>query len=166
MALGAQDVRVTTAAGSSDPQTITVNQIQPGLLAPATLKVGEKQYTEALFSDGTTFALPAGAMPSGIARPARPGETIVLYGVGFGTVTPDPGAGNIVANDNSLVFPLQIFFGGTPAVVSYAGLAPGMIGLYQFNVVVPDTAPGDAVPLTFSVGPSTGQQVLYTAVQQ
>ena len=53
-----------------------------------------------------------------------------------------------------------------PAAVSYAGLAPGMIGLYQFNVVVPDTAPGDAVPLTFSVGLSTGQQVLYTAVQQ
>lgn len=166
VALGSQDVRVTTAAGSSDPQTITVNQIQPGLLAPAALKVGDKQYTEALFSDGATFALPAGAMPSGIARPARPGETIVLYGVGFGTVTPDPGAGNIVANDNSLVFPVQIFFGGTPAVVSYAGLAPGMIGLYQFNVVVPDTAPGDAVPLTFSVGPSTGQQVLYTAVQE
>ena len=53
-----------------------------------------------------------------------------------------------------------------PAAVSYAGLAPGMIGLYQFNVVVPDTAPGDAVPLTFSVGFLTGQQVLYTAVQQ
>jgi uncharacterized protein (TIGR03437 family) len=45
-------------------------------------------------------------------------------------------------------------------------LSPGMIGLYQFNVVVPDTTPGDAVPLTFSVGPSAGQQVLYTAVQR
>ncbi len=166
VALGAQDIRVTTAAGSSDPQTITVNQIQPGLLAPTSLKVDGKQYTEALFTDGSTFALPAGAMPSGIARPAHPGETIVLYGVGFGSVTPDPGAGNIVADDNSLILPFQVYFGGMPAAVSYAGLAPGMIGLYQFNVVVPDTAPGDAVPLTFSVGLNTGQQVLYTAVQQ
>ena len=157
---------MTTATGSSDPQTITVNQVQPGLLAPASLNVDGKQYTEALFTDGTTFALPAGAMPSGIARPARPGETIVLYGVGFGGVTPDPGAGNIVADGNSLILPFQVYFGGMPAAVSYAGLAPGMIGLYQFNVVVPDTAPGDAVPLTFSVGLSTGQQVLYTAVQQ
>lgn len=164
--LGPQEIRVTTAAGASDPQTITVNQVQPGLLAPASLNMGGKQYTEALFPDGATFALPAGAMPSGVARPARPGDTIILYGVGFGAVTPDPGAGNIVANDNSLIMPFQVFIGGMPAAVSYAGLAPGMIGLYQFNVVVPDTAPGDAVPLTFSVGPSDGQQVLYTAVQK
>ena len=59
--LGPQEVRVTTAAGASDPQTITVNQVQPGLLAPASLKLGDKQYTEAVFPDGTTFALPAGA---------------------------------------------------------------------------------------------------------
>jgi uncharacterized protein (TIGR03437 family) len=164
--LGTQQVRVTTAAGASDPQTIAVNQVQPGLLAPAALNINGKQYTEAIFPDGATFALPAGAMPSGVARPARPGETIILYGIGFGAVTPDPGAGNIVANDNSLVFSFQVFIGGMPAAVSYAGLAPGMIGLYQFNVVVPDAAPGDAVPLTFSVGPSSGQQVLYTALQK
>ncbi|MBZ5672989.1 MAG: IPT/TIG domain-containing protein [Acidobacteriia bacterium] len=167
--LGPQDIRVTTSAGASDPQTIAVNQVQPGLLAPAALKVGDKQYTEAIFPDGTTLALPAAvaaAMQGSPARAPRPGETIVLYGVGFGTVTPDPGAGTIVANDNSLTLPFQIFFGGKPATVSYAGLAPGMIGLYQFNVVVPDTTPGDAVPLTFAVGLNTGQQVLYTAVQR
>jgi uncharacterized protein (TIGR03437 family) len=164
VALGLQEIRVTTASGASDPQTVAVNQVQPGLLAPASLKVGDKQYTEAVFTDGITFALPPGTMQGG--RPPRPGETIVLYGVGFGTVTPDPGAGNIVANDNGLIMPFQVFFAGKPAAVSYAGLAPGMIGLYQFNVVVPDTTPGDAVPLTFSVGLSTGQQVLYTAVQQ
>lgn len=167
--LGPQDVRVTTSAGASDPQTITVNLVQPGLLAPASLKVGDKQYTEAIFPDGTTLALPAAAasaMQGSPARAPRPGDTIVLYGVGFGTVTPDPGAGTIVANDNSLVLQFQVFFGGKPATVSYAGLAPGMIGLYQFNVVVPDTTPGDAVPLTFEVGSNGGQQVLYTAVQQ
>jgi uncharacterized protein (TIGR03437 family) len=163
--LGPQDVRVTTAAGTSDPQTIAVNQVQPGLLAPAALNIDGKQYTEAIFADGVTFALPSSAMPSGVARPARPGDTIVLYGVGFGAVTPDPGAGNIVQGGNSLVFPFQVFFGGVPGAVSYAGLAPGMIGLYQFNVVVPNTPPGDAVPVTFSVGLNTGQQVLYTAVQ-
>ena len=99
-AVSAQDVRVTTAAGTSDPQTIAVNQIEPGLLAPATLKIGGKQYTEALFTDEATFVLPAasGAMPSGVScLVARPGDTIVLYGVGFGTVTPDPGIGKIVA---------------------------------------------------------------------
>jgi uncharacterized protein (TIGR03437 family) len=164
--LGPQEVRVATAAGASDPQTITVNQVQPGLLAPASLKLGDKQYTEAVFPDGTTFALPAGAMQGGVARPARPGDTVVLYGVGFGPVTPDAAAGDIVQHDNDLVLSFQVFFGGMRAAVSYAGLAPGTVGLYQFNVVVPDTAAGDAVPLTFAVNGSAGQQLLYTAVQQ
>ncbi len=164
--LGPQEVRVTTAAGASDPQTITVNQVQPGLLAPASLKLGDKQYTEAVFPNGTTFALPAGAMQGGVARPARPGDTVVLYGVGFGPVTPDAAAGDIVQHDNNLILSFQVFVGGMPAAVTYAGLAPGTVGLYQFNVVVPDTAAGDAVPLTFAVNGSAGQQVLYTAVQQ
>ena len=162
--LGPQEIRAVTTAGTSDPQMITVNEVQPGLLAPASLKLGGKQYTEALSPDGSALILPAGAMQGGAARPARPGDTIVLYGVGFGKVTPNAIAGDIVADDNSLILPFQVFFGGMPATVNYAGLAPGTIGLYQFNVVVPNTAPGDAVPLTFAVGVSTGQQVLYTAV--
>jgi uncharacterized protein (TIGR03437 family) len=162
--LGPQEVRAITTGGTSEPQMITVNEVQPGLLAPATLQLGGRQYTEALSPDGSALILPAGAMQDSAARPARPGDTIVLYGVGFGKVTPDVTAGNIVTSDNSLILPFQVFFGGMPATVSYAGLAPGSIGLYQFNVVVPDTAPGDAVPLTFAVGVRSGQQVLYTAV--
>ena len=174
-ALGSQEVRVINGGVASSPQSIMVNQVQPGLLAPSSLMLGNKQYTEAVFADGTTLALPAGTAAAAIqgslqgatARPARPGETMVLYGVGFGPVTPDDGAGDVVQHDNTLVLPFQVFFGGTPAQVSYSGLAPGTVGLYQFNVVVPDTAPsGDAVPLTFAVNGSVGQQVLYTAVQQ
>ena len=143
-----------------------MNQVQPGLLAPSSLKMGDKQYTQAVFPDGTTMALPAGMSQGAQARPARPGETMVFYGVGFGPVTPDQGAGDVVQSGNTLLLPFQVFFGGKSAAVSYAGLAPGTVGLYQFNVVVPDAAEGDAVPLTFSVGGATGQQALYTAVQQ
>ena len=111
-------------------------------------------------------ALPSGAMQGSAGRPARPGETIVLYGVGFGPVTPNIGAGDTVKDLNSLVLPFQIYLGGMPASIRYAGLATGMVGLYQFNIVVPETATGDAVPLTFALGTSTGQQVLYTAVEK
>lgn len=163
--VGPQELRVTTAAGASNSQMITVNEIQPGLLAPASLVIGGKQYTEA-FSPDWTLSLPAGAMAGATAHPARPGDTIVLYGVGFGPVTPNIEAGDRVQQLNSLTLPFQVFLGGVPATVSYAGLAPGMVGLYQFNVVVPDTDPGDAVPLTFTLGVSSGQQVLYTALQK
>jgi uncharacterized protein (TIGR03437 family) len=41
--------------------------------------------------------------------------------------------------------------GGKPAVVHFAGLAPGFVGLYQVNVQIPDgLAPGPAVPLVLT----------------
>jgi uncharacterized protein (TIGR03437 family) len=59
---------------------------------------------------------------------------------------------------------LQVSLGGAPATVSYAGLAPGFVGLYQFNIVVPNVAPSDAVPLTFTLGGFSGSQTLFIAV--
>jgi uncharacterized protein (TIGR03437 family) len=48
---------------------------------------------------------------------------------------------------------LQILFAQTPAQeIPYAYLAPGSVGRYQFNVVVPAVPDGDLVPLTFSLG--------------
>ena len=46
------------------------------------------------------------------------------------------------------------------------GLAPGYVGLYQFNVVVPAVADSDVVPFTFTLGGAGGGQALYTAVHQ
>jgi uncharacterized protein (TIGR03437 family) len=40
--------------------------------------------------------------------------------------------------------------------VSFSGLAPGFVGLYQVNVLVPaDVAAGSAVPVTISIGGAT-----------
>jgi uncharacterized protein (TIGR03437 family) len=60
---------------------------------------------------------------------------------------------------------LQVFFGGIPATVSYAGFAPGYVGLYQFNVLVPSVAASDSVPLTFTLGGAPGPQNLVIAIQ-
>jgi uncharacterized protein (TIGR03437 family) len=38
------------------------------------------------------------------------------------------------------------------------------LGLYQFNVVVPNVAASDSVPVTFSLGGTTGTQKLITAI--
>jgi uncharacterized protein (TIGR03437 family) len=38
------------------------------------------------------------------------------------------------------------------------------VGLYQFNVMVPNVAANDFEPVTFSVGGVQGQQTLFTAV--
>jgi uncharacterized protein (TIGR03437 family) len=161
---GMQQVTVSTAAGTSAAYTVTVNPTQPGLLAPAAFKVNGQQYAGATFPDGVTFVAPAGAIPGVNSRPAKPGETIILYGVGFGAVTPDIPAGQIVQQQNTLSLPFQVTFGETAATLVYDGLAPNAVGLYQFNVVVPNVANSDAVPLKFSLGGVLGTQTLYVAV--
>jgi uncharacterized protein (TIGR03437 family) len=164
---GAQQMTVTNASGTSSSYAITVNPLQPGLLAPPTFLVGGKQYLVAQFSDGS-FVLPPNAIAGVASRQAKPGETIVIYGVGFGPVL-DSGnqnipAGNIVTAANKLSNSLAMSFGGTAATLSYFGLAPNFVGLYQFNVVVPNVANSDLVPLTFQLNGAAGTQTLFTAV--
>ena len=161
---GAQALTITTGAGTSTPINVQVNATQPGFNAPAAFKVGTGQYAAALFPDNVTFALPAGAVPGVPSRPARPGETLTLYGVGFGAVTPAIPAGQIAAGTNTLALPLAVSIGGNHATVSYAGLAPGGVGLYQANIVIPAVPPGDAVPLTFTLGSVAGAQSLFLAI--
>ena len=99
-----------------------------------------------------------------ISRPAQPGDVITLYGVGFGSVTPSISAGQIVQQSNTLTAPLHVLFGGAEATVEYDGLAPSAVGLYQFNVVVPNVAASNAVPLTFTLAGVAGTQTLYITV--
>jgi uncharacterized protein (TIGR03437 family) len=55
-------------------------------------------------------------------------------------------------------------FGSTQANLTYAGLAPSFVGLYQFNIVVPNVANSDLVPVTFTLNGQSGAQTLFTAV--
>jgi uncharacterized protein (TIGR03437 family) len=157
-------ITLSNANGTSDGFPIYVNPTQPGLLAPPTFTVGSKQYVAALFSDGQTFAVPQNAIKGVASRPALVGETLIIYGVGFGLVTGGFTAGTIVTAQNALTSPMQFFFGSTPVTPSYAGLAPSFTGLYQFNVVVPSVAANTALPLSFTLGGVKGGQTLYIAV--
>jgi uncharacterized protein (TIGR03437 family) len=161
---GPQPVVVTTAKGTSEPFLVSVNQTEPGFLAPSAFAVNGNQYVAALFSDGATYVLPPGAIPGVASRQAKPGDTILMYGVGFGAVTPSIPAGQVVQQSNSLALPFQIMFGSTPATLTYFGLAPNNVGLYQFDVVVPNVSNSDLVPITFTLGGVSGSQTLYTAV--
>jgi uncharacterized protein (TIGR03437 family) len=162
---GSQSLVVTTPYGASSGYTVNVSATQPGVLAPGSFMVGGKQYVAALFSDGSTFVAPPGAIAGVTSRQAKPGEVITIYGVGFGMVTPNIPAGQIVQQSNTVASPVQFQFGGTAAIANYSGLASTQVGLYQFNVIVPNVANSDAVPLTFTQNQSAvTTQTLYTAV--
>ncbi len=161
---GAQAITVTNANGTSDKFWLIVNPTQPGLLAPPSFTISGKQYLAAILSDGS-FALPANAIPGVATRPAHAGETITIYGVGFGPVSGGITAGTIVTQQNSLTTPLQFVFNTTSVTPVYYGLAPSFTGLYQFNVVVPTAGVNNALPISFSLGGAKGSQTLYIAVQ-
>jgi uncharacterized protein (TIGR03437 family) len=162
---GPLQLTVTNANGASGPVNLTVNATEPGLLAPPSFKVGANQYVVAQHSDGS-YVLPVGAIAGVTSSPAQPGETVVIYGVGFGSVVPSILAGEIVTQDNQLAASFDMLFEKTSAHLAYFGLAPNFVGLYQFNVVVPAVANNDLVPLTFKLGGTAGAQTLFTAVQQ
>jgi uncharacterized protein (TIGR03437 family) len=171
--LGAAQLTLSNGPATSAGFPVTVTATQPGLLAPASFSVMgggpfggvQNQYVVAQLPDGT-FVLPAGAIPGVASRPAKPGDTIVIYGTGFGPVNLNIPAGQIVTQVNNLVASVQILFGNTSARLSYFGLAPNLIGLYQFNVVVPAVPDNNLTPLTFTLSGAGGAQTLYTAVHQ
>lgn len=162
---GPMQVTVQNQTRTSNSYPLTVNPVEPGMLAPAAFKINGIQYVAAILVDGT-FAIPTGAIPGVASRPAHPGETIVIYGLGFGPVTPNIQAGTVVSQANTLASPLQILIGSVPVVPSFDGLAPASTALYQFNVPVPQIPDSDAVPLTFNLGGVAGTQTLYIAVHQ
>jgi uncharacterized protein (TIGR03437 family) len=162
---GAWQLTLSSGSLAGTPANITVNATEPGLLAPPSFLAGGNQYVVAQLPDGT-YVLPAGAIAGVSSRPAKPGETIVIYGIGFGAVVPNTPAGQIAPASSQLVGSLKILFGQTAAQVKYAGLAPGLLGLYQFNVVVPPVADNAVEPLAFTLGGVPGSQTLYTAVHK
>jgi uncharacterized protein (TIGR03437 family) len=161
---GPQPIVVTTPGGSSIPYTINVNATEPGLLAPLSFVIGGKQNVVALFSNTLTYVLPVAVSGIATAR-AKPGDSITLYGIGFGPVTPNIVAGQIVQQVNQVQADFAITFANVSATVTYAGLVPEIVGLFQFNVVVPNIAASDAVPVAFTLGGVSGTQNLVIAIQ-
>jgi uncharacterized protein (TIGR03437 family) len=139
---GPLNLTVTRGDCPSSAFSVQKAAIAGGLLAPSVFNIGGTQYIAALYQDGFTFVGAPGLIAGVPFRAAAPGDTITLYGIGFGDVAPSIPPGTIVSTENTLRG-LTISFGSTPATVTYAGLAPNAVGLYQFNLTVPNVDTGD-----------------------
>lgn len=163
IASGPIPVRVKTPGGETAAATITGAPRAPGILAPAQfVSTTGRRYVGALFPDGTTFVGPTGLVPGANFRGARPGDRVLVYGVGFGATDPAKPAGQVVTG-TSTVPGLQIRIGDQPVTFEYGGLAPNFVGLYQFNLVVPNLAAGD-YPIVMTVGSISTQSNLFFTV--
>ena len=128
-ATGPVDVQVSNCAGSSATFTAQKADLSPGLLAAA--------------DTGKVYAFDAATFD--VLDQVQPGSTIVLYGIGFGATDPAFAAGNVVDAQNRVTGNLKITIGGVEVPqsdIGYAGLLPPFVGLYQFNVTVPNVPAG------------------------
>jgi uncharacterized protein (TIGR03437 family) len=92
------------------------------------------------------------------STPAVPGETILLFGNGFGP-TSSPVTTTSLSQFGSLPTLPVVKIGGAVATVQFAGLISA--GLYQFNVVVPPgAAKGDSTIISTYNGASTQAGIL------
>ena len=104
------------------------------------------------FAGPRVVAAPVGGFIG--SRPARAGEVLEIFATGLGPVTnpPQTGAGALAYPVSVTVEPVSVRIGDEPMRVTFAGLAPAFVGLYQVNVeLVGDIASGDAVPLVVEV---------------
>ncbi len=155
-AVGPVQVQVTTAQQASNSFTV-----QKAAFAPAFLTLGPTSVA-ALHADYSLVGA-ANLVPGAVTTPAKPGETILLYGVGFGPLNPPQAAGQAVPGAVPLANDVQITIGGAAATASFAGLVQS--GLYQFNVTVPNLANGDAKVMATIGGVSTQTGVVLTVQQ-
>jgi uncharacterized protein (TIGR03437 family) len=127
--------------------------------APAFFTFAGGAYVAALHADYSLVGAP-GLLPGAVTQPARPGETILLYGTGFGPTNPPLPTGQLVTTLAPLPDLPQIKIGGIAATVAFAGLVGP--GLYQFNVTVPSLPGGDAAVLATIGGVATQTGVSVT----
>ncbi len=133
-------VQVTVNGQTSTPRTVFIDPVSPGIF---TAVPGGSGAGAILHADGSlvTSQDPIGA-----------GEVIVIFCTGLGEVDP-PLASGIPAGLHRTITPVTVTIDGVPAAVQFDGMAPGFVGLYQVNAVVPaSTRRSSTIPIVLSIG--------------
>jgi uncharacterized protein (TIGR03437 family) len=96
-------------------------------------------------------------------NPAVPGTTVVqIFCTGLGAVTNQPASGSpaLASPPAETTTTPTVTVAGLPAVVRFSGLAPGYVGLYEVNAMLPAAAPaGTAIPVVISIGDAISNTV-------
>jgi uncharacterized protein (TIGR03437 family) len=125
---GAHTLHIQSAFGFGQ-QTVTVSPVAPAIFQVGSPTVG------AVTNQDNTLNTPS--------NPLVRGQTLVIYCTGLGALT----------GQGTALTPVAVVLNGQELPPSYAGQTPGSPGLYQVNVVIPDsTPPSLALSLTLKQG--------------
>lgn len=136
---GSATLLVSTNGIKSNQMSISVQAAAPGLFVSGSHAIVQN----------SDFTL------NSSSNPAKAGDIIMAYLTGAGAVSPQPADGAAAGSSSKVTSTPSATIGGQPVTnVQFAGLAPGFVGLWQFNLQVPSGVTGD-VPLTVTVGGQT-----------
>jgi uncharacterized protein (TIGR03437 family) len=129
---GTAPIQITSSFGTAT-QSVTVQATSPGIFVVGLASDGVNSLGAVVNQNGAL---------NGPSSPAMRGSTVTIYCTGLGSTS--------IKNGLSLTTgPVKAVLSSTVLPVAFSGLAPGFIGLYQVNLVIPvSTAPGLLIPLT------------------
>ena len=162
-ATGDTQIVATNVNGQSTAISATRVALSPAFL-PFTDADGKK-YVAARHADNSIMAK-AGQFAGLTTTPAKQGEVVVLYGIGFGPTTPAVSSGTVPAAIASLPNSLTLRIGDIPVSPLYSGVSPGSAGLYQFNVKIPDSLPNGDATVVVTLNGAVTQSNIFVTVQR
>ena len=144
-ATGAVNVVVTNNGNTSAPASAQLQAVAPAFF----MYPGTNYVVASRLPDYAPLGDPS-AIPGTVA--AQPGDTVVLWGTGFGATNPPVAAGTTVSGTPSVVTAPTVTVGGIAAPVIGAALTAGSAGLYQVTIQLPAAVPAGPVAVQASVG--------------
>lgn len=140
---GAATVEVFASGASAPVATgsATVAEAAPGVFTIDQSGSGQAVALNSDYSINADFDRLPGS------RPEATGKFIIIYATGIGRTNPLAPDGQPAPTDTPSLAtaPTTITIGGAQAQVLFSGLAPGFVGLWQLNVVLPDSLPTNLV---------------------
>jgi uncharacterized protein (TIGR03437 family) len=139
-----------TAVGTASV-TVTVNGKTSGAVSVPVLSAAPGLFVS---SSGRAVVQNSDSSPNSATNPAKVGSTITAYLTGSGPVSPAvaDGAASPKSPPAMVTSTVSATIGSASAQVSFAGLAPGFVGLLQMNIVVPSGLAAGDHPLVVSIG--------------
>jgi len=117
------------------PDIIDINAAVPGVAA---------------FGDGTVIAQHQDFSLVSASSPAKPGEFVVIYLAGMGATKPAVASGQpapATAPLAAVTLNPTVTLDGQTTSIFFAGMTPGLVGLYQINFQVPSNARSGSLQL-------------------
>ena len=150
-ARGSVSVVVRTPLGTAT-STVTLGEVGPSfsiLDGKHVAGIILRSDRSGAYGGGTYDILGPGIGLAFSTVPAKPGDTVELFGVGFGATAPAVSAGRLFSGAAATVNPVQISINGIPVTPLFAGLSSA--GLYQFTLTIPPNAGSGDVPVVATV---------------